>query len=178
MERCRRRREITHVSRAPVIDTGNPELSGPDAVDVLTYNSGWITDETEWVVPEDKWAETKDDIANSDDWPGVNWPMSEEGAGHGSQEGEGDWGDFHIGHGGFCDDIDPPAGYVGLAVLLNKVEVVAGLLTRPLLPPSTAVVFSESSAWQLLRPKGSNIQGVSGARSVLLFRPMNDVYDS
>jgi len=88
---------------------GNPELSGPDAIDVLTYNAGWITDETEWVLPADKWADTKDDVANADDWPGVNWPTSEEG-GRG-QEGEGDWGDFHIGHGGFCDDINPPAGY-------------------------------------------------------------------
>jgi hypothetical protein len=25
--------------------------------------------------------------------------------------GEGDWGDFHIGYGGFCDDLYPPTGY-------------------------------------------------------------------
>ena len=28
-----------------------------------------------------------------------------------SQSGAGDWGDYHIGHGGFCSDLDPPAGY-------------------------------------------------------------------
>ena len=28
---------------------GNPELSGPDAVNVLTYRSGWITEQTEWL---------------------------------------------------------------------------------------------------------------------------------
>ena len=110
---------------------GNPELSGPDAVDVLTYKKGWITGATTWTKPADKWAETKDDVANAADWPNVNWPMGEEkpsmsaaaGGGEGaaasarpvqrggSQTGEGDQGDYHIGHGGFCDDLDPPTGY-------------------------------------------------------------------
>ena len=94
---------------------GNPELSGPDAVEVLTYKKGWVTEETSWIKPADRWAETKDDVANGNDWPGVNWPMREEpGASaieSSPQTGEGDWGDFHIGHGGFCSDIDPPAGY-------------------------------------------------------------------
>eukprot|EP00041_Stephanoeca_diplocostata_P008798 m.131773 g.131773 ORF g.131773 m.131773 type:complete len:956 (+) comp17481_c0_seq4:331-3198(+) len=88
---------------------GNPELTGPDAVDVLTYNAGWIDADTTWIKPADKWAETKDVVTNGSHWPGVNWPTAEEGGG--GQEGEGDWGDFHIGQGGFCDDIFPPAGY-------------------------------------------------------------------
>eukprot|EP00051_Salpingoeca_urceolata_P015335 m.198436 g.198436 ORF g.198436 m.198436 type:complete len:722 (-) comp18370_c0_seq6:228-2393(-) len=88
---------------------GNPELTGPDAVDVLTYQAGWITDKTDWVKPADKWAETKDVVANGDSWPGVFWPKSEEGGA--SQQGEGDWGDYHVGYGGFCNDIDPPFGY-------------------------------------------------------------------
>ena len=28
-----------------------------------------------------------------------------------ADNGEGDWGDFHIGYGGFCDNLYPPAGY-------------------------------------------------------------------
>ena len=92
---------------------GNPELSGPDAVDVLTYRAGWVTEETDWVTPADKWNETEDDVTNAAGWPGVNWPMAEEKtpgmnvtpASGGGQSGEGDWGDFHIGHGGFCDDL-------------------------------------------------------------------------
>ena len=97
---------------------GNPELSGPDAVDVLTYRAGWVTQETDWVTPADKWNETMDDVTNAASWPGVNWPMAEEShpgmnvtpASGGGQSGEGDSGDFHIGHGGFCDDLDPPTG--------------------------------------------------------------------
>ena len=27
--------------------------------------------------------------------------------------GEGDWGEFHAGYGGTCDDVDPPFGYGG-----------------------------------------------------------------
>lgn len=94
-------------------DTGNPELSGPDAVDVLTYQAGWVTHDTQWLPPNrSKWNETKDVVSNTTNWPGVNWPTSEENPIENEQEGEGDWGDFHIGHGGFCDDLDPPAGYV------------------------------------------------------------------
>ena len=96
---------------------GNPELSGPDAVDVLTYKKGWVTQETTWTKPKDKWSETKDDVTNGDSWPGVNWPKQEErhaaavGGGSPGGSGEGDHGDYHIGHGGFCDDLDPPTGY-------------------------------------------------------------------
>eukprot|EP00035_Acanthoeca_spectabilis_P015936 m.322113 g.322113 ORF g.322113 m.322113 type:complete len:169 (+) comp16454_c0_seq102:2541-3047(+) len=91
---------------------GNPELSGPDAVDVPTYQAGWVTHDTQWLPPNrSKWNETKDVVSNTTNWPGVNWPTSEENPIENEQEGEGDWGDFHIGHGGFCDDLDPPAGY-------------------------------------------------------------------
>eukprot|EP00039_Didymoeca_costata_P026545 m.16129 g.16129 ORF g.16129 m.16129 type:complete len:957 (+) comp5588_c0_seq1:70-2940(+) len=88
---------------------GNPELSGPDAVNVLTYTDGWITSGTTWVKPADKWNETMDVISNASDWPGVNWPMTQEGGA--GQQGEGDWGSYHTGMGGFCDDISPPFGY-------------------------------------------------------------------
>ena len=57
---------------------GNPELSGPDAVNVLTYRAGWITETTEWLISQpgwDRWNETKDDVTNATEWPGVNWPM-------------------------------------------------------------------------------------------------------
>lgn len=81
-------------------------------------------------MPEDKWAETKDDVANASDWPGVNWPMVVEskpddgsGALNASFTSLGDrqlgpdpgaCGDFHIGHGGFCDDLhDPSSGPTG-----------------------------------------------------------------
>ena len=39
---------------------GNPELTGPDAVNVLTYAAGWIDSPTTWVKPADKWNETMD----------------------------------------------------------------------------------------------------------------------
>ena len=35
--------------------------------------------------------------------------MSE--AGGSSWTGEGDWGEFHAGWGGYCDDLSPPFGY-------------------------------------------------------------------
>jgi hypothetical protein len=100
---------------------GNPEISGPDAVDVLTYQAGWITQQTDWIVPVDKWAETKDDISNAADWPGVNWPMVVESKPGNSTLGAGEkgpdpgaCGDYHIGHGGFCDDLhDPSSGPTG-----------------------------------------------------------------
>jgi hypothetical protein len=113
---------------------GNPELSGPDAVDLQTYQAGWIDAETEWIVPEDKWAETKDDVTNAAEWPGVNWPMVVESKPHDGNNHPGDinassslgdrqkqkgpdpgaCGDFHIGHGGFCDDLhDPSSGPTG-----------------------------------------------------------------
>ena len=32
-------------------------------------------------------------------------------AGGSSWTGEGDWGEYHLGLGGYCDDLDPPFGY-------------------------------------------------------------------
>ena len=108
---------------------GNPELSGPDAVNVLTYRSGWVTEATDWLHSGpgwDRWNETMDDVANAADWPGVNWPMvvetlpdqndvvssdqvEEREALRGPDPGA--CGDFHIGHGGFCNDLhDPSSG--------------------------------------------------------------------
>jgi hypothetical protein len=48
---------------------GNPELSGPNAVEVQTYQAGWIDGKTDWIVPEDKWKETEDVVSNAADWP-------------------------------------------------------------------------------------------------------------
>ena len=41
----------------------------------------------------------EDVVANDADWPSVEWPHYE-----GSQTGEGDKGDYHIGVGGYCQD--------------------------------------------------------------------------
>jgi len=40
---------------------GNPELTGPDAVAMLTYEGGWVTTDNNqhWIKPADKWNETK-----------------------------------------------------------------------------------------------------------------------
>eukprot|EP01060_Flectonema_neradi_P039947 TRINITY_DN896_c1_g1_i2.p1 TRINITY_DN896_c1_g1~~TRINITY_DN896_c1_g1_i2.p1 ORF type:complete len:953 (+),score=255.36 TRINITY_DN896_c1_g1_i2:56-2914(+) len=97
---------------------GNPELSGQwyfssnPAMGNGQYTEGWITQDTQWAPPlnqDKKWSETQDIITNGKEWPSVEWPSDEEG--HSTWTGEGDWGDYHIGMGGFCDDIDPPTGY-------------------------------------------------------------------
>lgn len=108
---------------------GNPELSGPNAMEVQTYQAGWVDAHTEWILPEDKWKETEDDVANDADWPGVNWPMVVESKPGSSSTNDtsnssvalgvkgpdpGACGDYHIGHGGFCDDLhDPSSGPTG-----------------------------------------------------------------
>lgn len=58
---------------------GNPELTGPNAADVMQYTAGWVTNVTSWVKPADKWNATRDVVTNATSWPGVVWPMSREG---------------------------------------------------------------------------------------------------
>ena len=93
---------------------GDPELSGQwyessdPGMGAGEYVTGWVTQDTEWLKPDRK-PDATELVANGKDWPGVFWPDAEEG---GSKwTGEGDWGDFHIGMGGYCDDIFPPTGY-------------------------------------------------------------------
>jgi len=74
------------------------------------YVKGWVTDKTDWVPPYAR-DHGEDIIANNTDWPSVEWPAYQ-----GSQTGEGDKGDFHIGVGGYCqtdlqDPIVGPTGY-------------------------------------------------------------------
>jgi hypothetical protein len=93
---------------------GDPEKSGEWFVSTDPgmgngdYVEGWITGSTEWVTPQRK-PDAEEIIVKGTDWPGVHWPATQEGGS--SWTGEGDWGDFHIGMGGYCDDIEPPTGY-------------------------------------------------------------------
>ena len=92
---------------------GHPELSSLHYVSEQ-YEEGWITDLTTFTPPLDqdrKWSEAKDFSVNGSDWAGVEWPAAEEGPLNQKWTGEGDWGDFYFGMGGFCDDISPPTGY-------------------------------------------------------------------
>ena len=75
----------------------------------------------------DRWNTTMDDITNAAEWPGVNWPMVVESKPHSDKDevdgivreivggpDPGACGDFHIGHGGFCNDLnDPSSGDTG-----------------------------------------------------------------
>ena len=93
---------------------GDPEISGQwfesddPGMGHGEYVNGWVTSATKWIKPERK-PDATELIANGNDWPSVFWPLTEEGGS--SWTGEGDWGDFHIGMGGYCDDIYPPTGY-------------------------------------------------------------------
>jgi len=74
------------------------------------YVWGWIplSAGSEWVPPARK-PDSEEIVITAKDWPSVEWPMTE--AGGSSWTGEGDWGEFHLGLGGYCDDLDPPFGY-------------------------------------------------------------------
>jgi hypothetical protein len=95
---------------------GDPEQSGSflrganQGMGGGDYVKGWIplAANTEWVPPARK-PDSREIVITADDWPDVEWPMKE--AGGSSWTGEGDWGEFHIGTGGYCDDLTPPAGY-------------------------------------------------------------------
>ena len=98
---------------------GNPELSGQwfmstdPGMGAGAYSKGWVQTNaggTRWVTPADKQHATTEIVVNGNDWPSAHWPSKEEGRPQ-PWTGEGDWGDFHIGSGGFCDDIYPPTGY-------------------------------------------------------------------
>lgn len=74
------------------------------------YVWGWVplSADSEWVPPFRK-PDSEEIVITAKDWPSVDWPMSENG---GSKwTGEGDWGEYHLGLGGYCDDLDPPFGY-------------------------------------------------------------------
>ena len=61
-------------------------------------------------MPPFRHPDAEDVIANDKDWPSVDWPHYV-----GSQSGEGDKGDYHIGVGGYCEDDlqDPLTGPTG-----------------------------------------------------------------
>jgi hypothetical protein len=79
------------------------------------YIKGWETGKTAWVPPFAH-PDSDDVVVNETDWPDVEWPHYE-----GSQTGEGDRGDFHIGIGGYCqDDLqDPMVGPTGYWCAMN-----------------------------------------------------------
>jgi len=96
---------------------GDPEASGDwlegadQGMGGGDYVYGWVPlgHDTEWVKPAKK-PDATELIINAADWPSVNWPMSEL-PDQDDWTGEGDWGDYHLGMGGYCDDLDPPVGY-------------------------------------------------------------------
>jgi hypothetical protein len=95
---------------------GDPEMSGHYLLGADAgmgggdYVKGWtpLTAKTEWVKPARK-PDAEELVATAKDWPSVEWPMSEDGGS--SWTGEGDWGEYHLGLGGYCDDLSPPVGY-------------------------------------------------------------------
>ena len=99
---------------------GDPEESGSflrgasQGMGGGDYVKGWIplAANTQWVPPTRK-PDATEVVVTAADWPGVEWPMQEDGGS--SWTGEGDWGEFHIGVGGYCDDLevvpDGPTGY-------------------------------------------------------------------
>ena len=95
---------------------GDPEASGSflrgasQGMGGGDYVKGWIplAANTAWVAPFRK-PNATEIVVTAKDWPSVDWPMSE--AGGSSWTGEGDWGEYHLGLGGYCDDLDPPFGY-------------------------------------------------------------------
>ena len=108
LERCRPRR-----SRFP---DGNPEQTGEwlfganAAMGGGDYIQAFIRDQyTTWTPAKPK-APAEEIVVTAKDWPGVEWPMTEEG-GETTWTGEGDFGEFYMGVGGTCDDVTPSAGY-------------------------------------------------------------------
>lgn len=74
------------------------------------YVKGWmpLSAATMWLPPARK-PDSEEVVVTPADWPSVEWPTGERGGS--PWTGEGDWGDFHLGLGGYCDDLDPPFGY-------------------------------------------------------------------
>lgn len=95
---------------------GDPERSGEWLAGASAnmgggdYTFGWIplSHDTEWVKPARK-PDARELVFTGADWPSVEWPASEKGGS--SWTGEGDWGEYHLGLGGYCDDLEPPVGY-------------------------------------------------------------------
>jgi len=97
---------------------GNPELSGEwlegaePGMGGGDYVRGWnpLAMKNEWMPPRPPASPAEEIVITADDWPGVDWPMTQEGGS--TWTGEGDWGEFHMGLGGTCqNDVNPPMGY-------------------------------------------------------------------
>ena len=97
---------------------GDPEKSGEwyimgssQAMGGGEYSHGWDTTNTQWL-PHRAWGRPPQHevVVTGADWPGVEWPLHHPG-GDDTWTGEGDWGEFHAGYGGTCDDVEPPFGY-------------------------------------------------------------------
>ncbi len=98
---------------------GDPEKSGEwyimgasQAMGGGEYSEGWDVTPTTWL-PHRAWGRPPQHevVITGADWPGVEWPMDPPGGPSNTWTGEGDWGEFHAGYGGTCDDVDPPFGY-------------------------------------------------------------------
>ena len=82
---------------------GDPET-------MMRVNSldGFVTASTTWSPPKDA-PDAETVVVEPSDWPSVEWPASQ-----GARQpwtGMGAAGQFHIGVGGTCVDVTPPAGY-------------------------------------------------------------------
>ena len=104
---------------------GDPELSasyfrGESAgLGGGEYVNGWIpqAERTEWIPPHRR-PDAEEIVVTSADWPDVDWPVRQAGGitppcgiDPTCWTGQGDWGEFHLGLGGYCDDVFPPVGY-------------------------------------------------------------------
>eukprot|EP01060_Flectonema_neradi_P036466 TRINITY_DN7008_c5_g2_i1.p1 TRINITY_DN7008_c5_g2~~TRINITY_DN7008_c5_g2_i1.p1 ORF type:complete len:938 (+),score=167.75 TRINITY_DN7008_c5_g2_i1:72-2885(+) len=92
---------------------GDPEQSGVYYQPSQDYTKGWasLAQKTKWVEPIKPKKNATRIVITAEDWPGVEWPMEQEGGS--TWTGEGQWGEYHVGLGGYCDSqgLDPPFGY-------------------------------------------------------------------
>eukprot|EP01060_Flectonema_neradi_P004382 TRINITY_DN12821_c0_g1_i1.p1 TRINITY_DN12821_c0_g1~~TRINITY_DN12821_c0_g1_i1.p1 ORF type:complete len:937 (+),score=210.86 TRINITY_DN12821_c0_g1_i1:61-2871(+) len=92
---------------------GDPEQSGTFYQPSQDYTTGWTANsrKTKWARPIPPKSNSTTIVVTADDWPGTEWPMTQEGGS--TWTGEGQWGEFHVGVGGYCSGqgIDPPVGY-------------------------------------------------------------------
>ena len=86
---------------------GDPEKSGEwyimgasQAMGGGEYTEGWDITPTTWL-PHRSWGRPPQEevVVTGKDWPGVEWPMAPPGGPSNTWTGEGDWGEFHAGHG-------------------------------------------------------------------------------
>ena len=92
---------------------GDPEQSGTFYQPSQDYSKGWTSNShaTIWSKPNVPKVAYENYISDASDWPGIEWPMKEEG--NSTWSGDGQWGEFHIGGGGYCaaQGLNPPVGY-------------------------------------------------------------------